>query len=217
MQQSNRTKGQFGVKMHPPSLRLHFRALGVRCQRYGPHERYPGRRHLANTMNTGYFKRIYPFLVVSALVIMVDQATKYMVLSALSLHEIRPVIPGLFNLIYVTNTGAAFGFLAGSEKWRHLFFMSIGIAALGGLVYLLVVSRTRDPLFFWGLSLILGGASGNLIDRVLRKHVIDFLDFYIGSYHWPAFNIADSAITVGGIMLAVHLLRHTSSAGVQDG
>ncbi len=156
----------------------------------------------------GHPNRIY-YLVISVFVIIVDQATKYMVISALGLHEIRPIIPGLFNLTYVTNTGAAFGFLAGSGKWRHLFFMSVGLVASGGLVYLLMVSRTMDPLFFWGLALILGGALGNLIDRILWRHVIDFLDFHINSYHWPAFNVADSAITIGGLMLAVHFFRRT--------
>ena len=152
---------------------------------------------------------IKPFLFIAFLVVLADQATKAMVVSNLNIHEVRPVLQEFFNITYITNTGAAFGFLAGSDKWRHIFFQVISVVALGGLLYLYCNSHTRSYPFLWGASLIFGGALGNLIDRIRHRAVIDFLDFYVNSHHWPAFNTADSAITVGGILLAWHFFRIT--------
>lgn len=149
------------------------------------------------------------FLSVGASVLLLDQATKLWVLNNLGLYQQLPVIPSFLNITHVTNTGAAFGFMAGQEKWRHLFFQVISIMALCGLFYVYITSNDKTMWLFWGCSMVFGGACGNLVDRIRFKHVVDFLDFYLGTYHWPAFNIADSAITVGGVMLAFHFLRFT--------
>lgn len=149
------------------------------------------------------------FLFAAFLIVLADQATKSVVVSNLNLYEVKPVLEGFFNITYITNTGAAFGFMAGSDKWRHIFFQVISIVALCGLVYLYRSSHNRSYSLFWGISLVFGGALGNLIDRIRYRSVVDFLDFYVGRYHWPAFNIADSAITVGGVLLAWHFFRIT--------
>ena len=149
------------------------------------------------------------FLFAAFLIVLADQATKAVVVSNLNLYEVKPVLEGFFNITYITNTGAAFGFMAGSDKWRHIFFQVISIVALCGLVYLYRSSHNRSYSLLWGISLVFGGALGNLIDRIRYRSVVDFLDFYVGRYHWPAFNIADSAITVGGVLLAWHFFRIT--------
>ena len=141
------------------------------------------------------------------LVVLADQTAKAVVVSYLHLHEVKPVLHGFFNITYITNAGAAFGFMAGAGKWGHIFFEVISVVALGGLFYLYRNSRCRSYPLVWGTSLVSGGALGNLIDRIRYRSVIDFLDFYAGSYHWPAFNIADSAITIGGVLLAWHFFR----------
>ncbi len=148
-----------------------------------------------------------PFLFAVLLVVLADQISKAVVVSNLQLHEVRPVLQGFFNITYITNTGAAFGFMAGAGKWGHIFFQVISVVALCGLLYLYRSSRCRSYPLVWGISLVFGGALGNLIDRIRYRSVIDFLDFYAGPYHWPAFNIADSAITAGGILLAWHFFR----------
>ncbi len=146
------------------------------------------------------------FFIVALSVALFDQGAKAFVETNLYLHEIRRVIPGLFNLTYVTNTGAAFGIMAGKETWRHIFFQIMSILALGGIAYLYHTARSQSRLLFWGCSLVFGGALGNLIDRMRNKYVTDFLDFHIGPHHWPAFNVADSAITVGAVCLALFFL-----------
>ncbi len=146
------------------------------------------------------------FWTIAVTILLLDQVTKNIILTSFGLHDSLPVLPGFFNLTYVRNTGAAFGILAGQESWRHLFFQMISVLALGAIVYLFWTSK-RDKLALWGSALVLGGAAGNLVDRVRFGYVVDFLDFFIGSYHWPAFNIADSSITVGAFILAMKFLR----------
>lgn len=140
---------------------------------------------------------LFFFLIILA-VIGLDQTTKFWVMHHFVLHESRAVIPDLFNLTYLTNNGAAFSILAGQPAlWRQVFFIATASAAL---VFIWMAQRSfgrRSPLYTLALALIAGGAIGNLIDRIRFGFVIDFLDVYVGSYHWPAFNIADSAITVG--------------------
>ncbi len=122
-------------------------------------------------------------------------------------YDSLEVIPGLFNLTYLTNTGAAFSLLAGSPAlWRQVFFIGVAVAALA-VIGILYRKLARDNRWYGvSLALIAGGAAGNLIDRIRQGAVIDFLDFYLGHHHWPAFNLADSAITVGvGIFLLLHL------------
>lgn len=146
-------------------------------------------------------------ILTGMVIVLLDQVSKTVITSHINLYEIRPIIPNFFNLTHLTNTGAAFGFMAGTERWRHIFFQAIAFAALGGLVYLYKNLHDKSYLFFWGCALIFGGALGNLIDRIRYRYVVDFLDFYVGTLHWPAFNIADSAITVGGVLLAWHFLH----------
>jgi len=147
------------------------------------------------------------YFAVITVVIVLDQLTKAMVVDSLSLYESREIIPGFLNLVYVTNSGAAFSLLADvNSPWRHYFFLTIGSAALVGLTIVYWKLRKANWLYSWALALIAGGAAGNLIDRVRFGSVIDFLDIYIGNYHWPAFNIADSAICIGaGLFLIINI------------
>ena len=147
---------------------------------------------------------------IAAFVVIIDQFTKLWIMNNLGLYEQQNVIPGLFDLVYVTNTGAAFGFLAGSKSGlRQLFFVGVATVALVIIVYAYGHLKKQGKIFVYSLGLIAGGAIGNLIDRVRFGSVVDFLDFYLGSHHWPAFNAADSAITVGvGLFMLGTLLQH---------
>jgi len=147
---------------------------------------------------------------IAVLVIVIDQLTKQWIMTNFALHEQQNVIPGIFDLVYVTNTGAAFGFMAGNKSWlRHLFFVGVAIAALIFIIYAYGHLKRQNKIFTHALGLIGGGAIGNLIDRLRFGSVVDFLDFYLGKHHWPAFNVADSAITVGvGLFLLGTLLQH---------
>ena len=139
------------------------------------------------------------WFVISALVIVLDQVTKYWVSQSLAPGAGVPVTP-FFNLVLTYNTGAAFSFLSQASGWQRGFF--ILIAALASLLIIYFIRRYhREKRFSFGLSLILGGALGNLWDRIVLGHVVDFLDFYVQAYHWPAFNVADSAITCGAVLL----------------
>lgn len=140
-------------------------------------------------------------------VLLLDQLSKFLVMEWFAMYEVRPVIPGFFNLIYVTNTGAAFGLLAGEQTLaRQLFFVGVALAALGFLFYSYRQFRDQGPLFVHAIGLIAGGAAGNLVDRLRFGSVVDFLDFQIGGYHWPAFNVADMAISAGvGLFLLASL------------
>ncbi len=141
--------------------------------------------------------------------IVADQLTKAWILDSFRLYESREIIPGFFNLVYVTNSGAAFSMLADIDSpWRHYFFLGIGAAALVGLTVVYWKLRKTHRFYFLALALIAGGAAGNLIDRIRFGSVVDFLDFYIRSHHWPAFNIADSAICVGaGLFLLINFIE----------
>ena len=138
------------------------------------------------------------FTVLFLLVIILDQLTKLWVVQNFVLYESREIIGGLFNLTYLTNTGAAFGILAGHPAWwRQCFFISVALAALVA-IYILHRKISHESRWYTvSLAMIAGGAVGNLIDRIRLGSVVDFLDFYFSSHHWPAFNVADSAITVG--------------------
>lgn len=131
-------------------------------------------------------------------VVVLDQATKAMVMDRFAMFEMVPVIPGLFNLTYLTNTGAAFGMLAGAQSiWRQVFFVGVAVAAIVILFFSYRQFCRQGRIFAHAIGLIAGGAVGNLIDRLRFGAVVDFLDFYVGTHHWPAFNVADSAICVG--------------------
>ena len=131
-------------------------------------------------------------------VVVLDQATKALVMDRFAMFELLPVIPGLFDLTYLTNTGAAFGMLAGAKSvWRQVFFVGVAVAAIGVMVFSYRQFRNQGRIFVHAIGLIAGGAVGNLIDRLRFGAVVDFLYFHIGTHYWPAFNVADSAITIG--------------------
>ncbi len=133
-------------------------------------------------------------------VVMLDQATKHMISANLTVYDSREILPFL-HIVHVRNIGAAFGMFKGLGK---TFFIILSASAIAFIIYLLV-RKTYNTI---GLSLILGGAIGNLIDRLVYGMVIDFIDFSVGTFHWPAFNIADSSLTIGiGIILLSHLFK----------
>lgn len=143
--------------------------------------------------------------LVSTTIIVLDQATKLHIIQTMRLYESLPVIQEFFNITYIRNPGAAFGLFASSSSVFRLAFF--GIATLGALLLLgMIFPRLHEDDRMGQLSVaaILGGAVGNLLDRVRYGEVIDFLDFYVGVYHWPAFNVADTAISVGVCLLALH-------------
>lgn len=147
------------------------------------------------------------FFAIILAVVGIDQASKAWILLHFALYESREVIPGLFNLTHLTNNGVAFGMLAGQPAvWRQVFFIA---AASVALVFIWIAQRSfgrRSRVYAAALALIAGGAIGNLIDRIRWGFVVDFLDFYLGQSHWPAFNVADSAITVGVTLFIVYNL-----------
>ena len=149
---------------------------------------------------------VWLWLGIALITLILDQLTKIAVVGAFQLGEALP-ITSFFNLVRVHNPGAAFSFLADAGGWQRWFFTGLGVAAAGVMVYLLRM-HAGQTLFCLALSLLLGGAIGNVIDRLLYSHVIDFLDFYYGTWHFPAFNVADSAITLGaGLLILDELLR----------
>lgn len=137
-------------------------------------------------------------VVLVAVIVVFDQLTKFIVDRSMPLHHSIPIIEGFFSLTYVRNTGAAFGIFAGSaEIFRRPFLILVSVVAIGFIVVMLKRLRDSEMWLVTALAFILGGAIGNLIDRVVYGEVIDFLDCFWGSYHWPAFNVADSFITIG--------------------
>jgi len=147
-------------------------------------------------------------LLVSFGVIVLDQITKLWIVAVFQLGDKLAVAPS-FNLVLAYNTGAAFSLLADAGGWQRLFFSAVAVVASGVIVYLLR-RHPQQPLFSLALALILGGALGNLIDRVAYGHVIDFIQVYWRDWYWPAFNVADSAITVGAGLLVWDSFRKPS-------
>ncbi len=153
-------------------------------------------------------KKTVFFLAIAALVLLLDQLTKAWIISTLRIHESFAVIGGFFNITHVRNPGAAFGFLAGaSPAFRYVFFLAVTVAAIALILHYLRTTRIEDLSLVFSLALILAGAVGNLIDRIRFGAVVDFLDVYVGVHHWPAFNVADAAITTGAAILMAILLR----------
>jgi len=141
------------------------------------------------------------WLWLSLLAVVLDQVSKLLIDSSMQLYQSIPVMP-YFNLTYVHNTGAAFSFLSDAGGWQRWFFAGLAIVISIAMTVWLAKLKQHETLLAVALSLVLGGAIGNLIDRLAYGYVIDFLDVYVGNWHWPAFNIADSAITVGvGLLL----------------
>ena len=139
------------------------------------------------------------WLSISAVIIVVDQFTKFLVRSSFTLHEAVEITP-FFNMVFVFNRGAAFSFLSDAGGWQRELFIGIALAASVWIGWLLR-KHASQTLFCLALSLILGGALGNVIDRVVYGAVIDFLDFHAFGYHWPAFNVADMGISCGAMLL----------------
>src|SRR5205085_10551680 len=141
-------------------------------------------------------------LLIAAMVVLFDRLTKGMVAQRITLHDSIDVVPGLFRLTHVQNQGAAFGLFAESpSEWKVAMLILFSLAALAVVSALLWKNGNALNATAIALSLIFGGALGNLWDRVVSGRVVDFLDFYLGPHHWPAFNIADSAIVVGALLL----------------
>lgn len=150
-------------------------------------------------------KTMMKWLWITGLVIAFDQASKWLMVSWLSLHESVAVMP-FFNLTMAHNTGAAFSFLSQAGGWQRWFFVVLALSiSLGLLIWLKKAVKTNMEAV--SISLILGGAVGNVIDRIYYGYVIDFLDVYYGTYHWPAFNVADSAIVIGAALLLIDSFR----------
>ena len=145
------------------------------------------------------------WLGVAGLVLVLDQITKYIMIRTFALHETIEVTPFL-NAVLVYNRGAAFSFLSDAAGWQRELFIAIALAASVWIAWLLR-KHAEQTTFSLGLSLIMGGALGNVLDRVLHGAVVDFLDFHAFGYHWPAFNVADSAITCGALLLIWDALR----------
>ncbi len=145
--------------------------------------------------------KLYYSLGIALVILSLDLATKYWVESTMVYGQQIP-ITGFFNLVLTYNTGAAFSFLSEASGWQRWFLSAIAFCASIVIVYLLHKYKA-EKWFCLSLSFILGGAIGNLWDRITLGHVVDFLDFYIGDYHWPAFNIADSAIFIGAVLLII--------------
>jgi signal peptidase II len=155
--------------------------------------------------------RKYHFFIALAIIVL-DRVTKWTIARRLSLHESIPVIPGFFKIVHAENPGAAFGIFADSpSEWKVV--MLIGFSLIALLIVSTLLWKNSHSLSSTGigLSLILGGAIGNLWDRVVSRRVVDFFLFYIGQYQWPAFNIADSAIVVGACLLVFEILFAKSS------
>jgi signal peptidase II len=154
-------------------------------------------------------RKYWVLLIVAVWIISVDQWTKSTIMERLPLHQSIKVVEGFFSLTHVRNTGGAFGIFGGARGGLgSVLFLVVSLAAIGCIFILFIRLGDGDKHVALSYSLILSGAIGNLIDRVRYGEVVDFLDFYISSFHWPAFNIADSAICVGIGLMAFELLIH---------
>ena len=154
--------------------------------------------------------RFWMYMAVALAVVALDQATKWAVTRLIAYgHSID--ITSFFNLVYVRNTGAAFSFLANMGGMQVVIFSAIALVVSAVLMAILWMNSRARPLFCTSLALMLGGAIGNLIDRLAFGSVVDFLDFYLGAYHWPAFNVADIAVCCGAAGIILESFLHKSS------
>lgn len=153
-------------------------------------------------------KRLLIFIGLATCIIGADQITKALIVSSAPLHSGYEVIPGFLDMVHVRNPGAAFGIFARSDSQvTSLFFVGLSLVALAAILYLIFTSRDDDLLTLLGLTLFFAGATGNLIDRIRFREVIDFLYFHVGPYYWPAFNVADASLCVGAGLFFVSFLR----------
>ena len=151
-------------------------------------------------------RRALPWFAAAALLVLADQLVKWLVAGSFRAGELREVT-GFFNLVLVYNKGAAFSFLADAPGWQAPVLVAFALVATAVISYFLF-RHAEKKLFCTGLTLILGGAVGNVIDRLRFGHVVDFLDFHAFGWHWPAFNVADSGITVGALLLILESFLH---------
>lgn len=149
---------------------------------------------------------MWRYLWIAVVVFVSDQLTKYAATEYL-LHHGDVKLGSFLNFTLVHNTGAAFGFLSGAGGWQNIFFITVATAASVFILWMVWRLDSKDKLLAVALMLVLGGALGNLTDRLIHGYVIDFIDFYYGAWHWPVFNVADSAITMGAVLLVVDALR----------
>ena len=152
-----------------------------------------------------------PWLGIAAAVIVLDQLTKAMIVAAFHLGDARTVTP-FFDIVRAHNRGAAFSFLNDASGWQRWFFVGLGVAAAAFIVWMLS-RHGGQRMFGWALALILGGALGNVIDRLIHGHVVDFLQVHWQQHYFPSFNVADSAITIGAMLLILDELRRVRRAG----
>ena len=162
---------------------------------------------ISNSPGAGSATSKFLFLtLIGGGIIILDQVTKFYVQKALRLHESVVVVDGFFSLTYIRNPGAAFGFFATqTSEFRSVFFLTVSAVALTLLVFFFLQAPKDDVCALIAISLLFGGAIGNLLDRLRLGEVVDFLDFYVDQFHWPAFNVADSAITIGISLLMFNL------------
>jgi signal peptidase II len=155
------------------------------------------------------------YLALAAAVVVLDQATKALVVASIPLYEKIPVIRGFFDLTHLRNTGAAFGVFAAAGSARPLLVTLLAVAVFAGVLAWSLTAPPSHRLLQTSLALVMGGAVGNLIDRVRFQAVTDFLRFYAGRWEWPSFNVADSAITVGVVLLAWDIWRRPEPASAR--
>ncbi|MBI3995709.1 MAG: signal peptidase II [Nitrospirae bacterium] len=162
-------------------------------------------------------RRYFFLAAVVGTVFILDQVTKAVIQKTMQIHESIPVIDRLFNLTYIRNPGAAFGLFAEhGNGLRMVFFSTISVVAILFLWTLFVKTPKEARLGRLSIAMVMGGAFGNLADRIRFGEVVDFLDFYIGPYHWPAFNVADSSISVGVVLMIWYFIREDRKAVQPD-
>lgn len=149
---------------------------------------------------------MWRYLWIAVVVLVFDQLTKFAAMDYLAQYGEVNLAP-ILNLVLVHNTGAAFGLLSSAGGWQNTFFIIVAVAASVFILWMSWRLSAKDKLLAIGLMLLLGGALGNLTDRLIYGYVIDFIDVYYRTWHWPAFNFADSAITIGAVMLALDALQ----------
>jgi signal peptidase II len=158
------------------------------------------------------FSRLWPWLLIAAAVVGLDQLSKYLILQRFTAEGQGVTITSFFNLMRHHNPGAAFSFLAGESGWQRWLFVGIAFGATGFILWMLK-NHSGQKMFAWALALILGGAVGNVIDRLLHGYVVDFIQLHAAGREFPTFNIADSAITLGAVLLILdELLRVRKAA-----
>lgn len=165
-----------------------------------------------------FSKRFGPLIIGSLLILVLDQYTKYLIRQNMGLYTSAPIIDGFFNLTHIANPGVAFGIGARVQgEWLKRLFILVSVVAVAILIAVYREVEAKEPFLKTGLIFICGGALGNLIDRFMMGEVTDFLDFYWGRHHWPAFNVADSCISIGiGIIITSWILSSFRGAHHQS-